>query len=361
MKLLNFIILVISMSQMYFCANKINLVTASGIYPCPFKFRKILLPVFFILFLIRLNAQDSTLPTDSKMVTGSPAEPAKQIQPQANRKKVWIVGSAHAVIWAGTLVALNEAWFADYPRTNFHFFNDWNEWQQMDKVGHFWTAYHLSRFSADAWKWAGLKDRKAVWLGGVSSVAYQSIIEVLDGFSEKWGFSWGDMLMNVSGAGTYVAQELIWKEQRISIKLSYWPYKYPDDVQARADDLFGTSFGEKILKDYNSQTYWLDINLRSFFPDSKIPGWLNFSLGYSAELMLGGTENKWEDETGGEVDRTDIPRFRRFFLSADVDLSRIKTKSKFLKTVFSLVNVLKIPAPAIEFSQNKIKGHWVYY
>jgi uncharacterized protein YfiM (DUF2279 family) len=280
---------------------------------------------------------------------------------KADKKKVWIVGGSHVVIWAGTLVALNQAWFADYERTNFHFFNDWNEWQQMDKAGHFWTAYHLSRFSKDAWKWAGINDKKAVWLGGISSVAYQSIIEVLDGFSEKWGFSWGDMLMNVAGAGAHVTQELLWKEQRISVKLSYWPYDYPADVQARADDLFGTSFAEQLLKDYNSQTYWLNINLRSFFPGSKLPKWLNFSLGYGGELMLGGTENKWEDENGGTIDRTDIPRFRRFFISADVDLTRIKTKSKFLKTVFSLVNVMKIPAPAIEFSQGKVKGHWMYY
>jgi uncharacterized protein YfiM (DUF2279 family) len=349
------------MVQMYFCENKCNLATAFGIYPFISKIRKAVFSIFFFSFLIRLNAQEITQNPVNQATNDSMAKPVDQRQHQANKTKVWIVGGSHAVIWAGTLVALNEAWFADYPRTNFHFFNDWNEWQQMDKAGHFWTAYHLSRFSTDSWRWAGVKEKKAVWLGGVSSIAYQSIIEVLDGFSEKWGFSWGDMLMNVTGAGTYVAQELIWKEQRISIKLSYWPYDYPEDVQARADDLFGTSLAEKILKDYNSHTYWLNINLRSFFPDSRIPRWLNFSLGYGGELMLGGTENKWEDENGEEVDRSDIPRFRRFFISADVDLTRIKTKSRFLKTVFSLVNVVKIPAPAIEFSQGKVKGHWIYY
>jgi len=228
-------------------------------------------------------------------------------------------------------------------------------------MGHFWTAYHLSRLSTDSWRWAGINNKKAIWLGGISAVAYQSIIEIQDGFSEKWGFSWGDMAMNVAGAGSYIAQEFGWKEQRITIKLSYWPYDYPPDLQPRADDLFGTNTFGKVLKDYNSQTYWLNFNLRSFFPQSKIPRWLNLSVGHSAELMLGGTENKWTDENGEEIDRTDIPRFRRFFLSVDVDLTKIRTKSKFLKTVFSVANMVKIPAPALEFSQGKFKGHWLYY
>ncbi len=279
-----------------------------------------------------------------------------------DQKKIWLVGGSQVLLWTGSFVALNQAWYADYPKQPFHFFNDWPEWQQMDKAGHVWTAYQISRLSGDIWTWTGISTRKAVWLGGISGVAYQSIIEILDGFSEKWGFSMYDMAANVVGAGAYVSQQLIWKDQRIAIKFSYSPYDYPADLEPRANELFGQPGIERTLKDYNSQTYWVSINLKSFFPDSRIPRWLNVSLGYNARLMLGGRENVWTDETGNTIDRSDIDRYRRFFLSADVDLNKIRTKSKFLRSVFSAVNVIKIPAPALEYNTTgKFKFHGFYF
>ncbi len=279
-----------------------------------------------------------------------------------NKKKVWFVAGAHTAVWVGTYIALNKAWFEGYERTGFHFFNDWNEWSQLDKLGHSWTAYQLSRFSANLWKWSGLPDKTSVWLGSGSAMAYQSIIEIQDAFSAKWGFSWGDMVMNAVGAGGYAAQELTWKEQRIQIKFSYWPHDYPADLKARRDDLYGTGEMERILKDYNSQTYWLSVNPHSFNKKGKFPRWLNIAFGYSSDLMLGGTENKWTDETGAMIDRTDISRIRRFYLSPDIDLTRIKTKSKFLRGVFYVVNMVKIPAPAIELnSKGKLRVHAFYY
>ena len=282
--------------------------------------------------------------------------------PSQAKSRQWIVGGTEAAIWAGTFIGLNKAWYADYPRENFHFFNDWGEWQQMDKIGHAWTSYQLSRLSGDAWTWAGLAPRKAAIVGGITGVAYMSAIEILDGFSSKWGFSTGDMIMNITGASLYTIQQLAWHRQTLQIKFSYWPYAYASDLKPRADELFGKSAMERVLKDYNGQTYWLNANLHDLFPDSRIPGWFCVSLGYGARVMLGGRENKWTESDGTTVDRTDIKRYRRFFLSADVDLTRIRTRSKVLKTVFSLVNMVKIPAPAIEINTDGgFKLHALYY
>lgn len=278
-----------------------------------------------------------------------------------NKKKVWLVAGGHAAVWTVSYIALDKAWYSDYDKQSFHTFNDGKEWNQMDKAGHVWTTYQLSRASAATWKWAGLNPKTSVWLGGGSAVAFQSIIEIQDGFSEKWGFSWWDMAANLTGAGAFIAQELGWKEQRIQVKMGYWPYNYPNDLVARRNELFGEGSMERILKDYNSQAYWLSANLRSFFPQSKIPRWLNVSLGYSSDLMLGGMENKWTEADGTEVDRTDIPRTRRFYLSADVDLTRIPTRSKFLRTVFFALNAIKIPAPALEYnSDGKFRLHAIH-
>ncbi|THU30395.1 DUF2279 domain-containing protein [Niastella caeni] len=278
-------------------------------------------------------------------------------------KRLWLVAGGHVALWTASYIALNKAWYADYPKSDFHFFNDNGEWNQMDKAGHTWTTYQVSRISAGLWQWAGLSDRKSAWLGGISGLAYQSIIEIQDGFSSEWGFSWGDMAANALGAASFVAQQLTWKEQRLQIKLSYWPYDYNSpELVARRNQLFGKSLPERLLKDYNSQTYWLSANVHAFFPNSKWPAWLNMAVGYNSNGMLGGFENRWTDKQGNTFYRYDIPRERHFLLSPDIDLTRIKTNKKWLRTLLSVANMVKVPAPAVALnSKGKLKMYALYY
>src|SRR6185503_12873917 len=95
-----------------------------------------------------------------------------------NSKKLILVAGANAAFYTGSFIALNKAWYADYDKTSFHFFNDNPEWNQMDKAGHVWTTYHVSRLSKEMWQWTGLKTNTAAILGGVSGMVYQSIIEI---------------------------------------------------------------------------------------------------------------------------------------------------------------------------------------
>ncbi len=228
----------------------------------------------------------------------------------------------------------------------------------MDKIGHAWTAYQTSRFTTNMWRWAGVEKNKALLYGTGSSLLYMLSIEYLDGHSAEWGWSWGDAGADVFGAALYASQELGWGGQRIAIKFSSHYKAYgEEDLKQRADDLFGKSFQSRLLKDYNAQTYWLSANLKSFFPKSSLPAWLNLSFGHGADGMFGGYQNIAVNKTTGQVtfDRRDIKRYRQFYLSPDVDLTKIKTKSKLLKSVFSALNVLKFPAPALEFSNGKFK------
>jgi hypothetical protein len=78
--------------------------------------------------------------------------------------------------------------------------------------------------------------------------------------------------------------------------------------------------------------------------------------------MLGGTENQQKDATGNIIfNRMDIARVRKGFLSIDVDLTTIPTRKKWLKTVLLVVNSIKIPAPALEWSNGKFKAHWLKF
>jgi hypothetical protein len=57
----------------------------------------------------------------------------------------------------------------------------------------------------------------------------------------------------------------------------------------------------------------------------------------------------------------DIPRVRKGFLSIDVDLTTIPTRKKWLKNVLLVVNSIKIPAPALEWSGGKLQAHWLKF
>ena len=315
--------------------------------------------------LVLLNIVISTLAKDhdpGENATYRVFTPGEDTATHPVKSRLILVSAGNAALWTGSYLALNKAWYADYPRSSFHFFNDMNEWQQMDKMGHIWTCNQVSRLSAKMWEWTGISRKQSILFGSLSGVAYQSIIEIQDGFSSEWGFSWGDMSANILGASAFYFQEIGWGEQRIQIKLSYWPYNYPPELINRRNQLFGNSLPERMLKDYNSQTYWLSANLKSFFPQSHLPSWLNISAGYSADGMLGAVTNTWVDKDGTPHDRRDIERVRRWLLSADIDLVKIKTKSKLLKTIFFAFNMIKVPAPAIELdSRGRCRFHALYY
>ena len=313
-----------------------------------------------ILFFVSLSseAQDSAAVNSSTAISIPGAE--ELIYKNDHRK--WLVAGGSALIYGGSFAFLNEAWYKGYPRSSFHSFDDSGEWLQLDKIGHAWTAYHTSRVNSALWRWAGVDEKRAVALGTGTSLLYMLSIEYLDGRSAEWGWSWPDAAADIFGAGLFAGQQLAWKDQRISIKFSSHPKTYnPDPLQKRANNLFGSSLPERLLKDYNTQTYWLSFNTRSFLGD-KLPAWLNIAVGYGADGMFGGYENIAYDKDGSiAFDRRDISRYRQWYFSPDIDLTKIKTRSSFLRTAFSVLNVLKIPAPAVEVSNGKLKGHWLMF
>lgn len=259
-------------------------------------------------------------------------------------KRVKIVGISSAAFYGITMGGLYATWYSQYSTGKFHTFDDNGEWEGVDKVGHSLTAYQLSLYGREALWWTGMNNTKSTLYGAGYSMLYQTTIEVMDGFSEGWGFSWGDMAANTLGSGLYIAQQLTWKEQRFALKLSYSPSEY---AQYRPN-LLGSSWNERMLKDYNGQTYWLSGNIGSFLSSSsKFPKWINVAVGYGANGMIGGHDNPTE------VDGVPVPefeRYRQFYFSMDVDFTRIPTRSKFLKTVFIALSWVKIPFPALEMN-----------
>ncbi len=236
-----------------------------------------------------------------------------------------------------------EVWYKE-ETTVFHtldFMNDWNKFQQMDKIGHFTDAYFTSDLAGKLYRWAGFSGNTSVWLGAFSGWFWMLQIEISDAFMAEWGFSWGDMLANTLGSGFYVLQQFnydllggihpkfswhksdAWKENR-----------YYRDPQG-------------LIEDYEGMTFWITVNPYHYFPESwkrTYPEWLaplGIAFGQSAKNIA---SNPW----GG---------YKEFFIGLDIDIRKIPIgdDSDFLKFLKSEFNFIRLPLPTIRFSKN---GTW---
>lgn len=269
------------------------------------------------------------------------------ISPKRLRKVIWI-GSA---LYVGTIAGLSVVWYGKGESQKFHFFDDNAEWQQMDKVGHFYTTFQLAQATSEAFRWAGMSRKKSAFWGMISGIALMTPIEILDGFSAEYGASWGDFVANSAGSAFAFGQYALWNEIRIYPKFSF----HQTGFAPQRPELLGEGLHEEFLKDYNGQTYWLSFDMDKFLKkDSRFPKWLNLSLGYGAENMLFAQDI--QNEAVG------LKPFRKYFIGLDFDLTAIRTKNAFLKKLFSLINVIRLPAPALEYNKQKgFRFHGLYF
>jgi hypothetical protein len=269
------------------------------------------------------------------------------------KKRIIPVSIGIGSVWAGSLVGLSQIWYNDYDKTSFHTFDDGSNWLQMDKAGHIYTNYQISQFAGYLYKWSGMKSKKAALIGTCIGLGFQTTLELFDGFSSGWGFSWYDMGSNTLGAGIYLGQELVWEEQRFLLKFSY----HPTEFAALRPEVLGSNFQEQLLKDYNGQTYWLSFNPFIFAKNSSFPKWICMSFGYSVNNKIIGDKETYIDPTNFK----NYSSQREFICSLDIDFSRIQVQKKWLKTVLKQLNYLKIPFPALIIRDGKLVGSPLYF
>ena len=339
-------------------------------------FRSHLAIVFFSLIGLTASAQTDT--SEWQPQIKSVKFLSLQNAPTFDKKRFWVSASTGFGVYAGASYAMWDAWYKEFPLTGFHTFNDMKEWRGMDKAGHFHAAFVQSNYSFKGALWTGMDRRKAMWTGIGVATGIQATIEIMDGFSEEWGFSIGDIAFNTLGAGLFAAQELLWEEQRIIMKVSSTRPDYPTtpiysidgqhqtSLYERANDLYGSSLSQVFLKDYNAMTIWASFNIRAFSNSKKgnFPSWLNLALGIGAGNIYGGFDNNWTDDAGNQyrLSTSDYPRFQQFYLSPDIDLSRIPSRHRWVKFALGFFNWIKIPCPAFELnSRGNVHFHAFYW
>ena len=256
-----------------------------------------------------------------------------------------------ATVYGGAMYGLNELWYAQYERSRFHWNHEWDYWNQLDKAGHAYSAYYQSVAAYHLLGWSGVKPAKRLWMGGLAGLILQTPIEVLDGFSKKWGASGGDAAANAFGSALFIGQQLAWEQQRLRLKFSH----NPSPFAARQPDILGNNAVQELLKDYNSQTYWLSVSVNDLLPRADgVPPWLSIAGGYGATGMLG--------NDGNPDGFPNIERRRTYQLALAVNTARFHTESRFLNTLLDALSALKLPLPGIQYDRVKgFQGQWIAY
>ena len=298
--------------------------------------------ILFYLFFFTSSAQDF------KMAIKQKNDSDVGLVSTIDKKKRNILLISEAASYTLALVGLNQLWYADYPKSSFHFINDNGEWLQMDKLGHMTSSYYTGVAGIKAYKWTGMKRNNAIWYGGLTGTFFLTIIEVLDGHSKQWGASSADLIANTTGSLLAISQALRWNEQRIQLKYSYSPSQWA----IKNTEQLGENHLQRALKDYNGQNYWLSFNIKSLFgiKANNFPQWLNFALGHGANGMVSAYPKE-----------NDSNRKRQILLSLDIDLTKVKTKSKILNTVLHTFGFIKFPMPTLEHSNGKLHTHLIYF
>jgi hypothetical protein len=252
-----------------------------------------------------------------------------------NKKRLstFVIGSS--IAYGATLVGLNELWYKDSQRQSFQFFNDNAEWKQVDKIGHVYSSFYFSYGLSRALQWCDVKPRKADLTAALTGFLVMVPIEIMDGYSDAYGASGGDLVANAAGSLFFAGQSLLWNEIRLYPKFSF----HRTSFAPLRPNVLGDGLASELFKDYNGQTYWISVDIDKFI---RFPKWLNLAVGYGAEGMVY-ARNAQNAEAG-------YHSYRQYYLSIDFDLTAIKTRSKTVKTLIFFANMIKIPAPTVEFS-----------
>ena len=277
--------------------------------------------------------------------TGFCQDTARQESP-INKKRTQTAIIASASGYALSMAALYHLWYKDSKTQDFHFFNDNAEWKQVDKIGHFGSAFYLSYGAHKTLRWCGAEKRKADWLASVSGFLVLLPIEIFDGYSDAYGASAGDLTANAAGSLFFYGQQAIWNDIKIYPKFSFHPTRFAD----RRPELLGDHIASQLFKDYNGQTYWFSFDLDKF---ASLPKWVNIAVGYGAENMIYARDHQNRE--------ANYHPYRQYYLSLDPDLTAIKTRSKMVKSLLFLANIIKIPSPTLEMSKHGIKFHAFYF
>src|SRR3972149_9471099 len=149
--------------------------------------------------------------------------------------KITILGVAGAGAFTALHIYYSNTWWKD-QRDYFKFAEDGFYARNMDKASHIYTANLITEGTAMAYEWAGINPNKALIYGAITSMVYETYIEINDGFAPNWGFDWVDVGANIFGAAYPFLQRISPVLNNINFKWSFNP-KWLESKISKSDDL----------------------------------------------------------------------------------------------------------------------------
>lgn len=181
---------------------------------------------------------------------------------------------------SATLLWGYNAWWQNADKSGFHvehegWFGENTYRGGADKMGHLYFHYASNRILNDAFRWAGNEREKAAKMSATLVGSMSILIELTDGFTEDFGFSYEDLVMDFAGIGLgYLADNHPALDEKMDFRLLY----------RRSRDAKKT--GEQdISLDYSGQVYLLNLKLNGFsqFKSSPLLRYIELAVGYGTE------------------------------------------------------------------------------
>ena len=247
-----------------------------------------------------------------------------------NTNKLLILGGVSAGAFIYAYGVQNNMWWKG-EKSEFHtnWTEDWNSSLGADKVGHFYFGQSVATLYKHGFMWVGYTEEKSTLYSGLFTFTYQTFLEIRDGFSKDYGFSWGDFGANLLGSMYPYLQYQYPLLNKYNFKISFDPSeRFQNDSHAY------------ILDDYESTYHWLSIDINQFLPsalENVFPDIINLGIGHSVSgLNFHGSEN------------------HEFFIGLDWDIKSLPGNNPFLKFLKETFNLYHLPAPTVKIYPNVV-------
>jgi len=215
----------------------------------------------------------------------------------------------------------------------FHVMNWQTEYDDAllaDKFGHATFSYVAARNIAGIFEQSGYDRRSSTWIGSGISLFHQNVVEISDGYSEGapyLGFSRGDAIANVIGAGLPLLQHYVPELDLIRMKFSFLP-----------SQSFKINGGNSLLNDYQSTYHWLSFNIAGIIGKDKTGGWSEY-----VNVAIGHSVNNINRYGSGN---------HELYLSLDFNAEALPFEDGWGLTLKRLLNSVKLPMPCIKIHPN---------
>lgn len=237
----------------------------------------------------------------------------------------------------GTAVHLYQAdaWWQDQNST-FKIQNDATYALSLDKFGHFYATALMAHGLSAGLEAANLDLEQSAVYGAIGAFAFETFIEIEDGYGPNWGFSPGDWTADFLGAAYTVGQYYFPVLKHIQPRASYYPSK---------DYRTGVHKGT-VSDDYKGQKYWIGFRMKELLPETISEYWPSFLM-----LSVGMGLSNWDGYGGGNQD---------FYIALDFDAETIPLYGPTWQFIKNTLNFLHFPMPGIRITPNSAAFVFVY-